>query len=120
TARGIGGPTAATVPGLASTCAFTNSLYHSCYATEAVSGGHEHRSAGPGRVPGGHPPALYGRADPRRAAQVGRAARALADDEGVRGRPGGACAPPDRDRALRHLACGEAGGGADAPAAPAP
>src|SRR5439155_25800727 len=85
---GSGGRIRRKVTGLARSCFLTNALYHSCCATEAVSRGREHRSEGPGRVSGGHPAPLHGRADPRGAAGVRRASRALADDEGVRGRRG--------------------------------
>ena len=81
---------------------------------EALSRGDADRPAGPGRVPGGHPAALLGRADPGRAAGIGRAARPVADDEGVRGRPRVAGASADGDRALRHVERSEAGGRADA------
>ena len=50
------------------------------------------------------------RADPRRAARVRGAARPLADDARVRGRPGDERAPADGDRALRQLERREARG----------
>ena len=105
-----------TVPGrLASrTCAFSVRSTILGGGAEAVSRGGRDRPAGARGVPGGDPAPLHGRSDPRGAARVGRAARALADDEGVRGRPGGRDAPADGDRALRDVERGEAGRRPDA------
>ena len=75
---------------------------------------HQHRPGRARRLPGGDPPSLLGRGHPRAAARVRRAAGALADDEGVRRRPGDDGAPADGDRALRQLEQGEAGGRAGA------
>ncbi len=113
---GSHGRIALNLPRLASQLAFAHQvLYHCLYAPASRTA----RSPsidpqGAGGVPGRHPPALHRRADPRRAARVGRTARPLADDEGVRGRSGGAGAPADGDRALRHLERGQARRGADA------
>ena len=54
-------------------------------------------------VPGGDPAALHRRAAPRGAPCLGAAARPVADDEGVRRRPGAEGASTDGDRALRHV-----------------
>ena len=62
---------------------------------------HQHRPGRARRLPGGNSPSILGRGHPRAAARVRRAARALADDEGVRRRPRDDGAPADGDRALR-------------------
>ena len=82
---------------------FSSLLYHSWHGPQAaLPGGRRDRPGGARRLPGRNPQALLRRADPRRAAGVRGAARALADDAGVRGRRGDDGAPADGDRALRH------------------
>ena len=76
----------------------------------ALRGGRADRSRRARAFQSGDPQALLRRADPRRAPLARRTARPLPDDEGVRRRPGDEGAPPDGDRALRHLERGQARG----------
>ena len=86
------------------TCVLSRTLYPSWHGPQtALQGGREDRPRRACLVPGRNPQALLERSDPGGATCVCRAARPLADDARVRGRPGHGRSPADGHRALRQL-----------------
>src|SRR5581483_845382 len=119
------------------TCGLSNLIYHYCHdrassprrrsrrrpgkvgsawpaRPPSLSRGGADRPAQARRVPGGHPQAVHGRSDRRRAAGLRGTAGPLPDDAGVRRRPRDDRPSADGDRALRLLERGQARGRARA------